>query len=73
MGFDTPEKYRLLSIRELWGFPANQVGGWENVWVTTEYGLSQSWVMTEATVCTIFGGGPSGLPMCIKFGSGLSK
>lgn len=50
MGFDIPEKYRLLSIRELWGFPANQVGGWENVWVTTEYGLSQSWVMTEATV-----------------------
>lgn len=31
-------------------FPANALGGAENLWVTTNYGLSQLWVRTASTV-----------------------
>ena len=53
MGFDIPKKYGLLGVEEIWDFPANQLGGWENVWVSAEYGLSRSWVRTESTVSGI--------------------
>ena len=43
-------RYGLWDFTELWGFPANGVGGCQKPWVTTGYGLSQRWVMTESTV-----------------------
>jgi hypothetical protein len=42
--------YGLWDLTELWVFPANGVGGCQNPWVITGYGLSQRWVMTESTV-----------------------
>jgi hypothetical protein len=36
--------------RELWDLIRNQVGGQENSWGFTDYGLSQPWVKTESTV-----------------------
>ena len=43
-------RYGLWDFTELWDFPANGVGGCQKPWVTTGYGLSQRWVMTESTV-----------------------
>jgi hypothetical protein len=42
--------YGLWDLTELWDFPVNGVGGCQNPWVITGYGLSQRWVMTESTV-----------------------
>jgi hypothetical protein len=42
--------YGLWDLTELWDFPAKGVGGCQNPWVITGYGLSQRWVMTESTV-----------------------
>ena len=42
--------YGFWHLTELWVFPANGVGGCQNLWVFTVYGLSERWVMTESTV-----------------------
>ena len=42
--------YGLWHLTELWVFPVNGVGGCQNPWVFTVYGLSERWVMTESTV-----------------------
>ena len=40
----------LESMGYTYKIPANQLGKWADVWVIREYGLSQVWVMREATV-----------------------
>jgi hypothetical protein len=44
-------KYGLWGMGGSPDFPANQVGGAQNPWVITDYGLSQLWVRTALTVC----------------------
>ena len=46
----TASGYGLWDFRGLWDFLGNQVGGRQNPWVITGYGLSQVWAMTESTV-----------------------
>ena len=53
-----PPKGMGYGILEVMGyglhFPANQLGGRQNLWPITGYGVSQVWVMAGSTVVVIF-------------------